>query len=66
MKINFCKYNGAGNDFIVIDNRNKKAKLNKSQILKLCNRNVGIGADGIISLESSDKTDFEILHYISL
>ena len=65
MKINFCKYNGAGNDFIVIDNRNKKAKLNKSQILKLCNRNVGIGADGIISLESSDKTDFEILHYTS-
>jgi diaminopimelate epimerase len=65
MKINFCKYNGAGNDFIVIDNRNKKVKLNKSQILKLCNRNVGIGADGIISLESSDKTDFEILHYTS-
>ena len=65
MKISFSKYNGAGNDFIVIDNRYNKLSLTKSQIFKLCNRNVGIGADGIISIENSDKTDFEILHYTS-
>ena len=65
MKISFSKYNGAGNDFIVIDNRYNKLSLTKSQIFKLCNRNIGIGADGIISIESSDKTDFEILHYTS-
>ena len=46
MKISFSKYNGAGNDFIVIDNRYNKLSLTKSQIFKLCNRNVGIGADG--------------------
>ena len=65
MKIRFSKYNGAGNDFIVIDGINSNLELTKSQIYKLCNRNIGIGGDGIIFLKESVKTDFEILHYTS-
>lgn len=65
MKISFSKYNGAGNDFIVLDDRNNNLKLTKSQIYKLCNRNIGIGADGLILIKKSIKTDFEILHYTS-
>ena len=65
MKISFSKYNGAGNDFIVLDDRNNNFKLTKSQIYKLCNRNIGIGADGLILIKKSIKTDFEILHYTS-
>ena len=48
MKINFSKYNGAGNDFIVIDNRENNLHLTKSEIYNLCNRNNGIGGDGLI------------------
>ena len=65
MKISFSKYNGAGNDFIIIDDINRNIKLTKSQIYKLCNRNLGIGADGLILIRKSSKTDFEIIHYTS-
>ena len=65
MEVNFCKYNGAGNDFIVINNIDDSLQLTESQIITLCNRNIGVGADGIILLNSSDLTDFEVLHYTS-
>tara|TARA_B100001939_G_scaffold84868_1_gene72501 strand:+ start:130 stop:909 length:780 start_codon:yes stop_codon:yes gene_type:complete len=65
MEVNFCKYNGAGNDFIVINNLDDSLQLTESQIITLCNRNIGVGADGIILLNSSDLTDFEVLHYTS-
>jgi len=65
MKINFSKYNGAGNDFIVIDDFESNLDLTKSEIYKLCNRNIGIGGDGLILIKKSSKTDFKILHYTS-
>ena len=65
MKINFSKYNGAGNDFIVIDDRNNNIEINSSLINKLCNRNFGIGGDGLILIKESKSTDFEIFHYTS-
>tara|TARA_B100001059_G_C17805561_1_gene568908 strand:- start:264 stop:1049 length:786 start_codon:yes stop_codon:yes gene_type:complete len=65
MKINFSKYNGAGNDFIVIDDRKNLINDNKSLIRDLCDRNFGIGADGLIILKESSNSDFEILHYTS-
>ncbi len=65
MKINFSKYNGAGNDFIVIDDRGNKINNNSSLIEQLCNRNFGIGGDGLILIKESKSTDFEILHYTS-
>ena len=53
MKINFSKYNGAGNDFIVIDDRENNLHLTKSEINNLCNRNIGIGGDGLIIIKKS-------------
>ena len=58
MKIKFHKYQGAGNDFILIDNRKGEINLNSEQIKHLCNRHFGIGSDGLILLENSDKEDF--------
>ncbi len=65
MEINFSKYNGAGNDFILIDDRDSLINDNKSLINYLCDRHFGVGADGIIILKESNNCDFEILHYTS-
>ena len=65
MEINFSKYNGAGNDFILIDDRKNFIVDNKSLISYLCDRHFGVGADGLIILKESDNCDFEILHYTS-
>ncbi|MDP3312979.1 diaminopimelate epimerase [Lutibacter sp.] len=64
MKIHFYKYQGAGNDFILIDNRNLEfPKTSVSTIQKLCNRNFGIGADGLILLENCSGFDFKMIYY---
>ncbi len=67
MLIQFSKYQGTGNDFILIDNRQKK--INKDKITeivqKLCNRRFGIGADGLMLLENHEKYDFEMDYYNS-
>ena len=65
MKIKFSKYNGAGNDFIIIDNRNDNINYNSSLIKNICDRNFGIGGDGLIIIKNSISSDFEILHYTS-
>ena len=65
MEINFSKYNGAGNDFILIDDRKNFIVDNKSLISYLCDRHFGVGADGLIILKESNNYDFEILHYTS-
>ena len=65
MKINFSKYNGAGNDFILIDDRENFINNNKLIINHLCDRHFGIGADGVIIIKKSNNCDFEILHYTS-
>ena len=63
MKINFSKYNGAGNDFVIIDNRNENISYNSSLIKNICDRNFGIGGDGLIFIKNSISSDFEIVHY---
>lgn len=64
MQIKFSKYHGAGNDFIVLDNRdNKYKKLNSSQIELLCNRHFGIGADGLIKINKAKHVDFEMEYF---
>lgn len=61
--INFHKYHGAGNDFIMINNLDKSIFLTPEDISLYCDRNFGIGADGIILLESSSTADCFMNYY---
>lgn len=63
--INFYKYEGAGNDFIMINNLDKGLTLTPEQIKHFCDRNFGIGADGVILLEPSLKADCFMNYYNS-
>ena len=60
MRLHFYKYQGAGNDFIVFDGRKSNISLTSGQIIKLCNRHYGIGADGVIILCNTPMADFEM------
>src|SRR6188472_1668801 len=62
--LRFTKMNGAGNDFILFDNRAGDVDLNRNQIARLCDRHRGIGADGILLLENpSDHADFRMRYF---
>jgi diaminopimelate epimerase len=63
MLVKFAKYQATGNDFILIDNRDGKIKLELPQIVRLCNRSWGIGADGIILVEADKNADFNMNFY---
>jgi len=64
MEMTFYKYQGTGNDFVVIDNRNGFfPKDNHSMIAEICNRKYGIGADGLLLLENNSKVDFTMAYY---
>ena len=65
MKLKFDKYQGAGNDFVIINNLDGKCNLSGEQIARLCDRRFGIGADGLILVEKSDKADFAMKFYNS-
>jgi len=63
MKVDFEKYHGTGNDFIIIDDREGKIALSKEAIAFLCNRRFGIGADGLLLLQDSEDYDFRMRYY---
>jgi len=66
MIIHFYKYQGTGNDFIVLDNRKHEYSfLNTDQIRRLCDRRFGIGADGLMTLNEKAGYDFEMKYYNS-
>lgn len=63
MKLPFYKYQGAGNDFILMDNRSSGIKLATSRIAELCDRRFGIGADGLMYLEKEEDYDFRMVYF---
>ena len=63
MLLPFYKYQGTGNDFIIIDNRKSLVQLTTQQINFLCNRKFGIGADGLMLLNKKENYDFEMKYY---
>lgn len=64
MKLYFFKYEGAGNDFILVDNRDQSIDHQQSKLInRLCDRRFGIGADGMIFLQNKEGFDFEMVYY---
>jgi diaminopimelate epimerase len=64
MQLNFYKFQGTGNDFIIIDNYNQPAPvINRKQMIQLCHRRFSIGADGIIFLNRAEGFDFGMEYY---
>src|SRR5687768_14627841 len=64
MQIQFYKYQGTGNDFVILDNRgNQYDNFSVEQISKICHRRFGIGADGLMLLNIHPNYDFEMKYY---
>jgi diaminopimelate epimerase len=64
MQIEFYKYEGTGNDFVLIDNRDSHfSKVETDLVIKMCDRKFGIGADGLILLENHPTVDFTMIYY---
>lgn len=63
--IHFNKYQGAGNDFILLDNRDQHYRLSTQEINWLCDRRFGIGGDGLMLLEKSREADFHMVYFNS-
>jgi len=65
MTVNFYKYQGTGNDFIMIDNRAMSLTNDRATIERWCDRRFGIGADGLIYLQDKAGYDFEMVYFNS-
>ena len=63
MLLSFYKYQGTGNDFIIIDCMTKAITFSKEQVRFLCNRRFGIGADGLMMIAPDKETDFLMQYY---
>ena len=63
MKLTFTKMTGAGNDFVVIDNRSRRVKDGQRAAKFLCDRRWGIGADGLLLIEKSRTAHYKMMYY---
>ncbi len=64
MKFSFYKYQGTGNDFVILDNRTMSFPKNDTKLIeKICDRRFGIGADGLMLLENAEGFDFKMVYY---
>ncbi len=66
MDIHFYKYQGTGNDFVILDNRSHLySSLTREKVRVICDRRFGVGADGLMLLNLKDGYDFEMIYYNS-
>ena len=63
MNVKFFKYQGTGNDFIIIDLRKLNININKETVKKICDRKYGVGSDGLMLIYNKKNYDFEMVFY---
>jgi diaminopimelate epimerase len=63
--VHFYKYQATGNDFVLINNLAGKHSLSKDQIVSICDRKFGVGADGVMLIEKHPSADFKLQYYNS-
>ena len=65
MELSFHKYQGTGNDFVVVDNRQLRWEPEVEQVRLICDRKFGVGADGLILIQDHEEHDFEMIYFNS-